>query len=124
MHILLYGAGRIGSRVLCQLEKNPSIEVTVVDPRGNDCEAVERGIIDHVDIEETLSPMTVGEIFDTARPDLVLIATASEDLGLGNAPGIDLLMDALRGELENIADVPVIEVARRMGSIRQPRRGC
>lgn len=117
MRILLYGAGRIGSRVLCQLQKNPAIEVVTVDPRGSDCEAVERGIIEAVDIEETLTPLNLGEIVEQVRPELVLFATASEDLGLGNAPGVDLMVDALREEIQSLAEVPVIEVARRMGSM-------
>ena len=117
MRVLVYGAGTIGSRVLCQLQKNPALEVVTVDPRGNDCEAVERGIIDRVDIEETLTPMNMAQVIERASPDLVLIATASEDLGLGHAPGVGLLMDALREEVESLAEVPVIEVARRLGSV-------
>lgn len=37
---------------------------------------------------------------------------ATEDLGLGKAPGGDILADALRDELAAIARVPVIEVER------------
>ncbi|HSO22300.1 MAG TPA: hypothetical protein VLT81_05305 [Chondromyces sp.] len=118
MKVLLYGAGRIGSRVLCQLQKNPKIETFVVDPRGNDCEAVERGIIDAVDMEETLTPLNLAAVIEEVRPELVLFATASEDLGLGNAPGVGLMMDALREEIEALSEVPVLEVARRMGSVR------
>jgi threonine dehydrogenase-like Zn-dependent dehydrogenase len=122
MRVLVYGAGTIGSRVLCQLRKNPAIGVVTVDPRGDDCEAVERGIIDGVDIEETLTPLNVAEIVGRADPDLVLVATASEDLGLGHVPGVGLLMDALREEVEALAGVPVIEVARRLGSVSRKAR--
>lgn len=93
-----------------------------MDPRGDDCEAVERGIIDRVDTEEPLTPLNLAEIIGQAEPDLVLVATASEDLGLGHTPGVGLLMDALRGGVEPLSEVPVIEVARRIGSVSPATR--
>jgi hypothetical protein len=46
------------------------------------------------------------------QPDLVLLTRSTEDLGLGAAPGMDLLSNALGGELTVISDVPMIEVSR------------
>jgi hypothetical protein len=73
---------------------------------------VEQGIIDGVDIREALTPLTLKTVLAQARPDLVLLAMASEDLGLGKAPGVDILAEALRTELAALSKVPVIEVDR------------
>lgn len=122
MKILLYGAGRIGTRVLVQLQKSPALEVVVVDPRGDDCEAVERGVIKKVQREETLTPLNFDGIVAELQPDLILLATASEELGLGNSPGVDTFADAMRDEFEAASKVPVLEIARRMGAVRVPTR--
>ena len=111
MRILVVGAGRIGALVLQQLQKNPAIEIVTADPRP-DPYAVQQGIIPSVDIAEALTPLTLDFVLERARPDLVLLAMATEDLGLGEAPGIDVLADALRQELLALAELPIIEVAR------------
>lgn len=111
MRILVIGAGRTGAKVLKQLQKNSTIEVVTADPR-EELYAVEQGIIDQVDIREPLTPLTLKTMFEKAGPDLVLLAMATEDLGLGNAPGVDILAEALREEISAISRIPVIEVAR------------
>jgi len=111
MRVLVIGAGRTGAKVLRQLRKNPAIEVVTADPR-QELYAVEEGIIEKVDIREALTPLTLKTVFEEARPDLVLLAMATEDLGLGKAPGVDILADALRDELVALSKVPVIEVSR------------
>ena len=111
MRVLVVGAGRAGARVIRQLRKNPAIEIITVDPRA-DSYAVEKGVIESPDIQEAFTPLTVDYVIDQAKPDLVLLAAATEDLGLGEAPGIDILADALRQELASASDIPMIEVAR------------
>jgi nucleoside-diphosphate-sugar epimerase len=111
MRILVVGAGRTGAKVLRQLQKNPAIQVITADPRP-DPYAVEQGIIPAVDLAETLTPLTLEYVIEQARPDMILLAMASDDLGLGDAPGIDVLADALRQELAALGEVPIIEVAR------------
>jgi hypothetical protein len=37
---------------------------------------------------------------------------ATEDMALGQAPGIDVLADALREEMAAISEIPLIVVAR------------
>jgi dTDP-4-dehydrorhamnose reductase len=111
MKILVIGAGRTGAKVLRQLKKNPAIEVMTADPRREHF-AVEEGIIERVDIHEALTPLTLETVLEQANPDLVLLAMATEDLGLGKAPGMEILADSLKEELSSLSRVPVIEVAR------------
>lgn len=111
MRVLVVGAGRTGARVIRQLRKNPEIEFITADPRA-DSYAVEEGVIEAVDIQEAFTPLTVDFVLEKADPDLILLAMATEDLGLGTAPGIDILAEALRKEMASASDVPLIEVAR------------
>lgn len=111
MRILVVGAGKVGSRVLRQLQKNPSLILLTCDPHSEPI-AVQEGVIDEVDIQETLTPLTLEYVLAKAEPDLVLLANASEDFGLGTAPGVDVMVDSLRRELGSISMVPLIEVAR------------
>jgi ketopantoate reductase len=112
MRILVAGAGRVGARVLRQLKKNPELTVITLDPRESP-HAVQQGIIQAVDIHEVLTPLTLKYVLDKARPDLILLATSTEDLGLGEVSGLDVLAQSLRDELTAISRVPMIEVARK-----------
>jgi dihydrodipicolinate reductase len=111
MKILVIGAGRAGARAVRQLKKNPEIEILTADPHKSPY-AVQQDIIQKVDYIETVTPLNLDYLLDQAQPDLVLLATTTEDLGLGEAPGLDMLADALREELVSISEVPIIEVAR------------
>lgn len=111
MRVLVVGAGRTGARVIRQLRKNPDIEIITADPHP-DSFAVEEGVIEAVDIQEAFTPLTVDFVLEKAKPDLILLAMATEDLGLGPAPGIDILAEALRKEMASASDIPLIEVAR------------
>jgi hypothetical protein len=113
MRVLVIGAGRGGAKVIRQLQKNPDINILTVDPRQEPY-AVQQGIIERVDIQEVFTPLTLDHIFEQAEPDLVLIATSTQDLGLGDAPGMDILAQSLREELAALSEVPVIEVARHV----------
>ncbi len=111
MRILVVGAGRVGARVLEQLQKNPGITVITLDPNENPY-AVQEGVIESVDIRETLTPLTIEMVMEQSQADLVLMTTASEDLGLGRVTGVDVLVKALREEIAALCEVPVIQVAR------------
>jgi len=111
MRVLVVGAGRTGTRVIRQLRKNPDIEIITADPHA-DSFAVGEGIIEAVDIQEAFTPLTVDFVLEKANPDLILLTTSTEDLGLGSAPGIDILAEALRKEVASASDIPLIEVAR------------
>jgi hypothetical protein len=111
MRVLVVGAGRAGAGVLRQLGKNPEITIVTLDPR-QDPYAVQEGIIPQVDIQEVFTPLTMDYIYELAKPDLVLLVMSTQDLGLGQAPGMDILAGSLREELAAGSPVPVIEVAR------------
>ena len=111
MRILVVGAGQVGAQVLRQLQKNPSLIIITCDPREEPF-AVQKGIISKIDIQETLTPLTLRYVLAQAEPDLILLASASEDFGLGTAPGVDVMVDSLKRELASISTVPLIEVAR------------
>ncbi|GEM_PF-371067 len=115
MRILVYGCGRTGSAVLRQLQKNDAIELITADPR-EDPAALELGLIESVDITDPLTPMNLEAIIDEWSPDMILLATTSSDLALGNSPGIDMMMDSLWTELATISKVPVILVDRDAGT--------
>ena len=111
MTILVVGAGNTGAQVLRQLLKNPRLRILTLDPRDNP-QAVEQGILENVDYKEALTPLTLDHILKEAQPDLILLTSSPEDMGLGKSPGISIFSDALRDELATLADAPVIEVAR------------
>jgi FlaA1/EpsC-like NDP-sugar epimerase len=111
MRILVVGAGKAGAQVLRQLQKNPSLTIITCSPHQEPF-AVQKGIIPKVDIQETLTPLTLRYVLDRAKPDLILLTSASEDFGLGTAPGVDVMVDSLKRELASISTVPLIEVAR------------
>lgn len=114
MRVLVVGAGRTGVQVLRQLRKNPNLTIITLDPRP-DPFAVQEGLIEAVDLVESLTPLTLEFIIERARPDLVILTTTTQDLGLGSAPAMDVLADALQSELAAVASVPVIQVARSSG---------
>lgn len=111
MRILVYGCGKTGEAVLAQLQKNPSIRPITVDPRERPA-AVESGVVEAIDVAESLTPVNLEAIVAEWEPDLILLATTSSDLDLGNAPGIDMMLDSLWSELAAISEVPVIPVDR------------
>ncbi|MFP3855385.1 MAG: hypothetical protein ACLFWD_13945, partial [Anaerolineales bacterium] len=76
--------------------------------------AIQAGLIEEVDITEAMTPLTLEYILEKSSPDLILLTTTTEDLGLGTAPGMDLLADALKEEVAAVAMVPVIQVSRAM----------
>ena len=109
--ILVIGAGKVGAKVLIQLKKNPSIEVKTVDSREIPF-AVEEGILDSVDYIAELTPIELKPLIESIAPDIVLVTTSREDISRSNVPGLDILVDSLRQELELTADVPIIAVNR------------
>lgn len=111
LRVLVVGAGRVGARVLLQLGKNPDLTVVTVDPREEPF-AVEEGIIHSVDYRRELTPGDLEPVIEEVAPDLVLVTTSPEDMGLEGVPGLEILVEALRGELEATAKVPVIAVSR------------
>jgi ketopantoate reductase len=112
MRILVVGAGRTGGLVLRQLQKNSNLVVLTADSQASPY-AVKQGIIPAVDIMEAVTPLNLEYVLQQAQPDLILLTRTTEDLGMGKAPGLDILSGALRAELAAISDVPVIEVARK-----------
>ena len=111
MRILVVGAGRIGARVIRQLKKNAGLTLLTVDPREIPF-AVKEGIIPSVTYNAKLTPIELEQIIEKCKPDLVLVTTSSEDIGRSGVPGIEILVESLRGELEATSKVPIIAVDR------------
>ena len=108
---MVIGAGKVGAKVLLQLKKNPKIEVKTVDSREIPF-AVEEGIIDSVDYIAELTPIELKPLIESIVPSIVLVTTSREDISRSNVPGLEILVDSLRQELELTADVPIIAVNR------------
>jgi 3-hydroxyacyl-CoA dehydrogenase len=113
MHILVIGAGRVGAKVIAQLKKNKRIRVSVVDPREVP-RAVSDGVIEGVDYRHELNPGELLGVIREVMPDLVLVTTSREDVARMGVPGVDLLVEALRAELEVSAEVPIVAVSREV----------
>ena len=111
MRVLVCGAGENGALVIAQLRKNKAIEVVTLDPRDNPY-ALAEGIIDKIDVDESLTPLTIDYVIGKVNPDLILITTEPEDLGFGNVAGMEILSSSLRDELTSISSVPLIQVSR------------
>jgi hypothetical protein len=108
---LVVGAGRSGAVVLRQLQKNPQLTVITADPNQRPY-AVQEGIIEKVDILESLTPLTLDLVVEQSQPDLMLLTRTTEDLGLGMTINTGVLAEALRDELAAISEIPVIEVVQ------------
>ena len=111
MKVLIVGAGRVGARVIRQLKKNPKTTIITVDPRETP-NAVEEGLIESVDYFLELNPNDILSVIKHVKPDLVLVTTSSEDITRTGIPGLEILVESLRSELEATAEVPIIAVAR------------
>jgi len=111
LRVLVVGAGRVGARVFLQLKKNPEITVVTVDPRETPY-AVEEGVIASVDYHSDLTPGDLKPIMEEVKPELVLVTTSREDIGRTGVPGLEILVESLQGELEAMANVPIIAVSR------------
>ena len=111
LRLLVVGAGRVGARVLLQLRKNPALLVFTVDPRETPF-AVEEGIITSVDYQRDLTPKDLEPVIEEVKPDLVLVTTSRDDIVRSNIPGLEVLVEALRQELEATSKVPIIAVSR------------
>ncbi len=112
MKVLVCGAGENGANVILQLRKNKYIEIVTLDARENPF-ALAEGIIEKIDVEETLTPLTLEYVIDKVRPDLILLTTELEDMGFENVSGMDMLSSSLRQELTSISPVPLIQVRVR-----------
>lgn len=111
MRVLVVGAGRVASKVLLQLKKNPAIKVITVDPRKRP-PAVEEGIIEDVNYHSELKLGELSKLIQIEAPDLVLVTTSAEDISRIGVSGLEILVESLRNELEASANAPIIAVSR------------
>ncbi len=109
--ILVVGAGRVGAKVLLQLKKNPTLIVYTADPRETPF-AVEEGIIASVDYQRELTLKDLELVIGEIEPDIVLVTTSRDDIGSSSVPGLEVLVESLRQELEATSKVPIIAVSR------------
>ncbi|MEZ4710914.1 MAG: hypothetical protein R3A44_27190 [Caldilineaceae bacterium] len=111
MRVWVIGAGRAGSSVLRQLQKNPNIEVVVSDPIEKP-RAVLDGLIDKVDIVERITLLNVNDYARRLRPDLVLITTGAGSQSFGNVAGGAAFAEALNYEISSASDFPCLVISR------------
>jgi hypothetical protein len=111
MRVLVCGAGQNGARIISQLRKNAGIEIVTLDPRVNPF-ALTTGVINAVDIQEVLTPLTLDYVLEKTSPDMILLTMDMKDMGLGDIAGIDILARSLEEELTAISPVPMIRVER------------
>ncbi|MFQ5910224.1 MAG: hypothetical protein ACE5IJ_05820 [Thermoplasmata archaeon] len=109
MRVLVVGAGELGGRVVKQLRKNSGIVVLVADYRDRPS-AVERGIIDKVDILEHITPMNIVEVVKGCEPDIIFLARKAKDWGHGDTVMAAQFIAGLEKQLSEF-HVPVIPVS-------------
>jgi predicted dinucleotide-binding enzyme len=107
MRIWLIGAGQIGTAILRQLHKNPDITVVVSDPSPSP-QAVQEGVIEKVDLVETVTPVSVNRLARRIRPDLILLSPPADDKNLSALEGGQAMAQALHYEISVTSEYPVI----------------
>lgn len=65
-----------------------------------------------MDFKKALTPLTRGHIIRQAAPDLSMLTSTSEDMGLGQSSGVEMFSSALRDQPATFAELPVIKFAR------------
>jgi hypothetical protein len=93
------------------LRKNPDLTIVTVDPRKTPF-AVQEGILASIDYQRELTPSDLEFVIEEVEPDLVLVTTSRDDIGRSGIPGLEILVEALRQELEATSKVPIIAVSR------------
>jgi len=111
--------------MLEQLPKNPRIEIRSLDPRKKTV-CLEEATIKRIDFQEQLTPLTLEMVLADAKPAVVRLAAASEELGVREAEGTDTLGKTLRDEMVALAGTPMIEVPHITDGARNqsPRRSA
>ncbi|MFP3951172.1 MAG: hypothetical protein ACLFVP_03395 [Candidatus Bathyarchaeia archaeon] len=111
MKILVVGAGKIGSKVIKQLQKRSEIEIYTVDPRENPY-ALEKELVEKIDYSVDLVPSEIIKLVNKLDPDLVLVTTSKDDISDTGIQGMELLVESLNNELEAASKYPIISVSR------------
>ena len=106
---LVVGAGDLGIRVIKQLRKNPGISFVVADYRDNPS-AVQKGVIDKVDILEHITPMNIIDIVEACECDIIFLARKAKDWGHGNTIMATQFIAGLERQLSKF-HIPVIPVS-------------
>lgn len=109
MKVLVVGAGDLGIRVIKQLKKNPEIAVIVADYRDKPM-AVEKGVIEKVDILEHITPMNIINIVEGCEPDIIFLARKAKDWGHGDTVMATQFIAGLERQLSQF-HIPVIPVS-------------
>lgn len=111
MRIWVIGAGRMGSSVLRQLQKNRALEIVVSDTQANP-KAVQDGVLEQVDFVERVTPLNINEVAKRIHPDLILIATGSGMHSYANLSGGVAMADALNYEIATASTYPCLVISR------------
>jgi len=111
MRIWLIGAGRMGSSVLRQLQKNSNLEIITSDTKDRP-KAVEDGLIDQIDFVERVTPLNVNAVAKRIRPDLILISTGSGVNSYTHLAGGMAMADAFNYEIATASAYPCLVISR------------
>ena len=109
MRALVVGGGELGVRVIKQLRKNSKIEIIVADYR-EDCIAVQKGVIETVDVLEHLTSLNIGACCEELRPDIILLCREARDWGHHDTVMATHFISGMEKELSGF-HIPVVPVS-------------
>lgn len=107
MRVWLIGADRGGIEALQQLGKNQEIHI-VISARTERPEAMQQGLIDHVDYVEFVTPANINNLARRIRPDLILIDATADERSYGRMSGGLVFSDSMVAEIAAVCDYPCL----------------
>lgn len=111
---LVLGPGGIGLNVIKQLNKNGRFHITWA---GQEVEEKLEEVEDNVsvtraiDMDKTSNPMTINNLIDNWKPDLVFLCERGEDWELENQVGSTNLERSMLDENLRVGEAPIITVS-------------
>lgn len=111
---LVLGPGGIGLNVIKQLNKNSRFHITWA---GQDVEEKLTEVEDEISVtrainmEKTSNPMTINNLIDDWKPDLVFLCERGEDWELENQVGSTNLERSMLDENLRVGEAPIITVS-------------
>lgn len=111
---LVLGPGGIGLNVIKQLNKNGRFHITWAGQEVEEkLEEVEDdvSVTRAIDMDKTSNPMTINNLIDNWKPDLVFLCERGEDWELENQVGSTNLERSMLDENLRVGEAPIITVS-------------